>query len=78
MGYDCPIEEAFELGRNAIQLEISGSSKVRSAETVQDRKLNVINVVATTVIPEHLKPIFKRKPSLASVPNSTLSEEGRL
>ncbi len=77
LGYDCSIEEAYEFGKNAIQLEISGSSKVRSAVTEVDRKLEVINVVETTVIPEHLKPILKRKPSLVSVPNSTLSAEGR-
>lgn len=61
LGYDCPIEEAYEFGRNAIQLEISGSSKMRSAVTEVERKLVAINnVVATTVIPEHLKPILKK------------------
>lgn len=76
LGYNCPIEKAYEFGRNAIQLEISGSSKVRTAETDVARKLEVIgNAVAAIVIPEHLKPILKQKQSLVIVPSSAISEE---
>ncbi|MBW4527734.1 MAG: tetratricopeptide repeat protein [Phormidium tanganyikae FI6-MK23] len=62
LGYDCSISEAFEFGKNAIQLEISGSSKVRSVVTDEVRKAEVTNAVTRTVIPEHLKPILKCKP----------------
>jgi Tfp pilus assembly protein PilF len=64
LGYACSIEDAFEFGCNAIQLEISGSSVVRSTATDVDRKLNVANVVANTEIPEHLKPQLKRNTRL--------------
>ena len=37
LGYACPIEEAFEFGCNAIQLEISGSLVVRSTATEVER-----------------------------------------
>jgi formylglycine-generating enzyme required for sulfatase activity len=64
LGYDCSIKEAFEFGKNAIQLEISGSSKVRSAVTEQQRKAEVVDTVTKIVIPEHLKPILRCKPTL--------------
>lgn len=64
LGYECSIEDAYEFGRNAIQLEISGSSKVRSAATEQQRKAEVVDAVATVVIPEHSKPVLKRKTAL--------------
>jgi tetratricopeptide (TPR) repeat protein len=65
LGYSCAIEEAFEFGCNAIQLEISGSSVARSEGT--ERKLNVTNGVESTAIPEHLKPKLKKKSTLSSV-----------
>ncbi|MEP0925356.1 SUMF1/EgtB/PvdO family nonheme iron enzyme [Leptolyngbya sp. ST-U4] len=64
LGYECSIEEAYEFGKNAIQLEISGSSKVlRSTVTEQQRKAEVVDAVAKE-IPEHLKPVLRRKPTL--------------
>ena len=84
LGYECSIEQAYEFGKNAIQLEISGSSKMRSAATEQQRKAEVVDAVATVSIPEHLKPILKRKTTLAQssdqvIPylNQTLSQEKR-
>jgi formylglycine-generating enzyme required for sulfatase activity len=66
LGYQCSIEEAYEFGKNAIQLEISGSSKVRSAATEDvARKVEVVNAIQQVAIPEHLKPILKTKPTLA-------------
>ena len=64
LGYDRPIEEAYEFGCNAIQLGITGSSKVRSAATEAQRKLEVVKAVNNTEIPEHLKPILKKKGKL--------------
>ncbi len=60
LGYDCTIEQAFEFGRNAILLEISGSSKTRSAATDLTRKAQVIDVTQSASIPEHLKPILRK------------------
>jgi len=69
-----------EKGKNAIQLEISGSSKMRSAALSEaQRKLEVIEVVTNTSIPEHLKPILKKKTSLnITDSNTTLSQEKRV
>ncbi len=61
LGYDCSIEEAYEFGCNAIQLEITNRSTVRSASTELTRKAEVVKAVATTVIPEHMKPILKKR-----------------
>ncbi|WP_416670619.1 SUMF1/EgtB/PvdO family nonheme iron enzyme [Egbenema bharatensis] len=67
LGYECSIEEAFEFGKNAIQLEITGSSKVRSAVPEPQRRLEVVDAVAKTIIPEHLKPILKKRSDLRAV-----------
>jgi formylglycine-generating enzyme required for sulfatase activity len=77
LGYACAIEEAFEFGCNAIQLEITGSSKMRSAASEQQRKLEVVETIQQTVIPEHLKPILKKRPTLIAPTERSLSEETR-
>ncbi len=85
LGYECSVEQAFEFGRNAIQLEISGSSKTRSAVTEAVRKAEVVEAIEHTTIPEHLKPVLKIKPNLTqslstniTVPAQPLSSETRL
>jgi CHAT domain len=62
LGEDCSIEMSFELGKNAIQLEVSESSIKRSGATaVEERKAEVVGVVETTELKEHEKPrIFIR------------------
>jgi formylglycine-generating enzyme required for sulfatase activity len=66
LGYGCSIEQAFEFGCNAIQLEISGSSKVLRSTSEQARKMQVEEVIETIPIPEDQKPILKKKRSLSS------------
>jgi formylglycine-generating enzyme required for sulfatase activity len=86
LGEGCSIEDSFEFGKNAIQLEISGSSsKMRSAATEQQRQMQVVDAVAKTAIPEHLKPILKKKDVLtfgsnygAPAANASLSAEARV
>lgn len=65
LGYDCSVEEAYEFGCNAIQLEITGSSIVRSATADSIRKAEVVTAVTTTIIPEHLKPTLKKKQGIS-------------
>ncbi|PSB56315.1 hypothetical protein C7B61_20665 [filamentous cyanobacterium CCP1] len=81
LGEGCSIEEAFEFGCNAIQLEITGSSKVRSAVPEPQRRLEVVDAVAKTIIPEHLKPILKKRSALVSfqtaTPHQPLTQEKR-
>jgi formylglycine-generating enzyme required for sulfatase activity len=85
LGEGCSINDAFEFGKNAIQLEISGSSKMRSATTEAARKAEVVDAIQHTAIPEHLKPILKIKPTLTSnlrtnitAPAQALSQETRV
>jgi len=85
VGYERSIEEAFEFGKNAIQLEISGSSKMRSVTTEAVRKAEVVNAIQHTEIPEHLKPILKTKPTLTTssranitAPEQPLPQETRV
>jgi len=76
LGYACGIEDAYEFGCNAIQLEISGSSQSRSMVAEPRRKLDVIDTFKNTAIPEHLKPVLILNPSLPNV-DRTISEEVR-
>ena len=56
LGYDCSIEQSYGVGCNAIQLEISGSSKRKSPErstvSEQRRRMEVVEAAAIA-IPEH-------------------------
>lgn len=65
LGYEKTIEDAFEWGKNAIQLTIDNGSRDRSAITEKIRKLKPIDEISETIITqEHLKPILKKKESL--------------
>ena len=67
LGHDCSIEQSFDFGCNAIQLEISGSSRKKSLErslvSEQQRQMEVVEAAAIA-IPEHDKPVLKKKASL--------------
>ena len=78
LGYECSIEQAYEFGKNAIQLEISGSSKMRSVATEEVvRKAEVVGAIQQTAIPEHLKPILKIKPTLTSSARANITAPGQ-
>jgi hypothetical protein len=69
LGYNCSIEEAYEFGCNAIQLEIAGDSTNRSGAAESVRKAELVNTTASTItpeIPEHLKPVLKKRPQASS------------
>ncbi|MBD2023977.1 YARHG domain-containing protein, partial [Leptolyngbya sp. FACHB-711] len=74
LGYGCSVEEAYAFGCNAIQLEITNRLAARSpthrsaaqADTPDlTRKAEVVEAVKTTIIPEHLKPILKKRQGLS-------------
>lgn len=75
LGEGCSIDDAFEFGRNAIQLEISGSSKKMRSAAIEEgvRKAEVVNAIQQTAIPEHLKPILKCNPTLTQAANPVVS-----
>jgi YARHG domain len=69
LGYNCSIEEAYEFGCNAIHLEIAGDSTTRSGAAESVRKAELVNTTASTItpdIPEHLKPVLKKRPQAGS------------
>jgi formylglycine-generating enzyme required for sulfatase activity len=78
LGYGCSVKQAFDLGCNSIQLEISGSSKMRSATTEAARKAEVVDAIEHTDIPEHLKPILKERTALVTASDQPLSQETRV
>jgi hypothetical protein len=61
LGYGCEIEKAYGLGCNAIQLELNQRATARSRSTGLPRKAEVLQVLKQTVIPEHMKPILKKR-----------------
>jgi formylglycine-generating enzyme required for sulfatase activity len=75
LGHDCGIEMAYGFGCNAIQLSITGSSIVRSSVSDTERKAVVDETVEHTVIPEHLRPILKKRASLATIPHPEPPQE---
>jgi hypothetical protein len=78
LNYGCTMEEAYELGCNAIQLEISGGSGVRSLHPEIERKLKVTDLVTTTAIPAYLQPCIKKNLRLnLEIQASTISAEQR-
>jgi hypothetical protein len=77
LGFAHDIEEAYKLGCNAIQLEISGSSAQGSSVSKAQRKLEAIMELKNTLISEHLKPILKKKSDFNPNLNPKISQEIR-
>ena len=77
LGYGKPIEKAFKFGWNAIQLQISSNSNVRSALSEEKRKLEIATIVEKVVIPEHLKPKLKIKPGLTTSVDKSTSDASK-
>ncbi|MDX2099542.1 MAG: SUMF1/EgtB/PvdO family nonheme iron enzyme, partial [Leptolyngbyaceae cyanobacterium bins.59] len=75
LGYGRPIEEAFEFGCNAIQLKLAGGSQTRSTVSEADRQQAISQVIQQTPIPEHLKPVLKKKPGLRESGNQVSAEQ---
>jgi hypothetical protein len=61
LGYNCSIEEAYEFGCNAIQLELSGGSINRDGTPVERKLQGVAEPNTIPPLPEHLKPILKKR-----------------
>ena len=74
LGYKQPIPKAYKFGCNAIQLQISSNSTVRSALSEEKRKLEIATTVEKVVIPEHLKPQLKTKPNLTTSVDKSVSD----
>ncbi len=74
LGYGQPLAQSYKFGCNAIQLQISHNSNFRSALSEEKRKLEVATTMEKVVIPEHLKPVLKIKPNLASNVDKSASE----
>lgn len=67
LGYGKSIEQSYKFGCNAIQLQISDAVTSRSRSPEESRKLVAVDPVEQILIPEHLKPVLKKKPHLNSI-----------
>lgn len=75
LGYGKSIPEAFDLGCNAIELQISNAKISRSDVSEQDRKLNPVDKAQSVSLPEYLKPQLKIKSPLTPFPSEELSAD---
>jgi hypothetical protein len=74
LGYGRSVEQSYKFGRIAIQLQISGTSATRSIASDETRKLEVANITNRVVIPEHLKPVLKKKANLTIVSGDNVAK----
>ena len=75
LGYGKSISEAFNFGRNAIELEISNTKISRSDVSEQERKLYPEDKARSGSLPEYLKPQLKIKSPLTPFPSEELSAD---
>ena len=73
LGYGKSIEESYKFGRNAIQFQIAEANPARSPSTGESRKLVAVDVAEQVLIPEHLKPVLKKKSPLTPFPEEVTS-----
>jgi hypothetical protein len=64
LAYGKPIPDAFDLGCNAIQLQISNANNSQSNFSEKERKLIAEEEINLVNLPEHLKPKLKQKSPL--------------
>lgn len=64
LAYGKPIPDAFDLGCNAIQLQISNANNSQSNVSEKERKLIAEEEINLVNLPEHLKPKLKQKSPL--------------
>ncbi len=73
LGWGKSIEEAYKFGRNTIQIQIAKANTSRSRSSGASRKLVAVDVAEQVIIPEHLKPVLKRKSPLTLFPSEVAS-----
>ena len=75
LGWGKSIEEAYEFGRNAIQIQIAKANTSRSRTSETNRKMIAVDITEPIIIPEDLKPVLKKKPHLTSFPEKIISPD---
>ena len=73
LGWGKSIEESYKFGRNAIQIQMAKANSSRSRSYKESRQMVAVNVAETEVIPEHLKPVLKKKSPLTPFPEEVTS-----
>ena len=73
LGWGKSIEESYQFGRNAIQIQIVKANTSRSRSYGESRKLVAADVAEQVVIPEDLKPVLKKKSPLTPFPEEATS-----
>ena len=75
LAYGKSIADSFELGRNAIEIQINADKKSDQKTSGKTRKLTPINQTASAILPEYLKPILKTKKPLSPFSSEKLSND---
>ncbi|MEO0935346.1 MAG: CHAT domain-containing protein, partial [Cyanobacteria bacterium J06641_2] len=73
LGSGKSIEESYEFGRNAIQIQIAQANTSRSRSYGASREMVAVDVAEPVIIPEHLKPVLKKKSPLTPFPEQVKS-----
>ncbi len=73
LGWGKSIEESYQFGRNAIQIQMTKANSSRSRSCKESRQMVAVNVAEQVVIPEHLKPVLKKKSPLTPFPEEVTS-----
>lgn len=73
LGFGRSVEDAFELGKNQIQLEREESASIREHSAPNSRKVIAIAVDYQKSSPKNLIPILKKKSDLVEIPVATNS-----
>ncbi len=73
LGWGKSIEESYQFGRNAIQIQMAKANTSRSPSYGESRKLVAADVAEQVVIPEDFKPVLKKKSPLTPFPEEATS-----
>ncbi len=73
LGWGKSIEESYKFGRNAIQIQIAKANTSRSRSSGESRQMVAVDVAEQVLIPEHLKPVLKKKSPLTPFPEKVTS-----
>ena len=69
------IEQSYELGRNEIELQTSNASTAHSESAIAERKFISLDISKAVILPEHLKPVLKKKPNPTAFPTQSTSRD---
>ena len=73
LGWGKSIEESYQFGCNAIQIQIAKANNSRSSKSKASQQMLAVDVAEPIIISEDLKPVLKKKQLLTSFTESATS-----